>query len=150
MVAGDTPHSQGPLLIRVKNEKIAFVIVGVANTFIGAGWFIFFEMTAGRIAGYMVSLALAHVASVLCAFILYRWLVFRVRGQVLRDLARFEVVYLGGLVLNALLLPFSVEVMGIAPIPSQMMIVFITAAVSYLGHKYFSFRRASTEPGSAR
>lgn len=132
---------RGPLLGLVKNDKIAFVIVGVANTGIGALWFVLFEMTIGRAAGYMASLVLAHVAAVLTAFVLSRTLVFPVRGHVLRDLARFWVVYLTGFGINLALLPLAVEVLGLAPIPAQLAIVPITAVVSYVGQKYFAFRR---------
>lgn len=142
---GGMAGSRGPLLDLVKNDKIAFVIVGVANTAIGFFWFILFELTIGQIAGYMVSLLVAHVAAVLCAFVLYRTLVFRVTGHVLRDLLRFELVYLTALAVNAILLPISVEIVGIPPIPSQLLIVFITAVMSYVGHKYFSFRRPAAQ-----
>lgn len=138
---GGMSGSRGPLLDIVKNDKIAFLIVGAANTVIGTLWFVGFELTVGRLAGYMVSLVLAHIASVLCAFVLYRRLVFRVRGHVVRDLVRFETVYLAALGVNAILLPLLVELVGLAPIPAQMLIVFVTAVMSYLGHKYFSFRR---------
>jgi putative flippase GtrA len=132
---------RGPLLTLVKNDKVAFLLVGAMNTLIGLLWFVAFESTIGRIAGYMVSLLLAHVAAVLCAFVLYRWLVFRVRGHVLRDLLRFELVYLSALAVNAVMLPLLVELGGLEPIPAQLLVVFVTAVMSYVGHKHFSFRR---------
>jgi putative flippase GtrA len=132
---------RGPLLAVVKNDKIAFLVVGAVNTAVGALWFIAFESTVGQVAGYMVSLLLAHVAAVLCAFVLYRTLVFRVRGNVIRDLLRFEMVYLSALAVNVVVLPVLVEFGGLAPIPAQMLIVGVTAVMSYVGHKYFSFRR---------
>jgi putative flippase GtrA len=140
---GGMVGSRGPLLDLVKNDKLAFLVVGAANTLIGGGWFLLFQTTVGQLAGYMVSLVLAHIAAVLCAFVLYRRLVFRVTGHVWRDLVRFEMVYLSALAVNAVLLPLSVEVLGIPPIPSQFLIVFVTAVMSYFGHKYFSFRRTT-------
>lgn len=138
---GGLVGDRGPLLNLVKNDKVAFVVVGAANTVIGTLWFVGFQSTVGTVAGYMTSLVLAHVAAVLCAFVLYRWLVFRVRGNVLRDLVRFEMVYLTALAVNAALLPLMVEVVGLDPIPAQLLIVFVTAVLSYVGHKNFSFRR---------
>lgn len=137
-MAGD----RGPLLALVKNDKVAFIIVGGANTLIGALWFIGFQSTIGPVTGYMVSLVLAHIMAVLCAFVLYRTLVFRVRGHVMRDLIRFEMVYLAALGVNAVTLPLLVEVGGLAPIPAQLLIVMLTAVMSYVGHKHFSFRRS--------
>lgn len=133
----------GPLLGLVRDQRIAFVLVGVVNTVVGYGWFVFFEFTIGRYWGYLASLAFAHVFSVLCAFMLYRRLVFRVRGHVWRDLGRFELVYLVSISINFALLPLLVEVGQLPPLLAQASIIFVTTLISYFGHSRFSFRRAS-------
>jgi putative flippase GtrA len=125
-----------------RDERVAFVGVGAFNTLVGATLFVVLELTVGHVVGYMVVLLIAHVLSVLCAFILHRRLVFRVTGNVLVDLVRFEMVYLGGLGINAILLPVLVEVVQLPVILSQFLIVSVTALVSFLGHKHFSFRRS--------
>jgi putative flippase GtrA len=131
----------GPLLRLVKDRRVAFLIVGVINTVVGFAWFALFELSIGRVWGYMATLLFAHVASVLCAFVLYRRFVFRVRGHLWMDLARFESIYLVSLGINALLLPLLVELAGLQPIVAQALIVFVTTIVSYVGHSRFSFRR---------
>ena len=131
----------GPLFRLIRNEKVAFLLVGATNTVVGFGWFVLFEYTIGVLFGYLVTLAFAHVASVLCAFVLYRKFVFRVKGHVWRDLARFELVYLVSLGVNYALLPILVELVRISPIPAQALIVFVTSLISYFGHRGFSFRR---------
>lgn len=131
----------GPLLRIVRDPRIAFLLVGAINTVVGYAWFVLFEFTVGRLAGYIVSLLCAHVASVLCAFVLYRRFVFRVRGHVVRDLLRFEVVYLVAIGINLLALPLLVEIGGLPPLLAQALIVFVTTLVSFFGHRYFSFRR---------
>ena len=141
---GGMKGPDGPLLRLVKDRRVAFVIVGVINTIVGFGWFAFFEFAVGQWLGqygYMVTLLLAHIASVLCAFVLYRRFVFRVRGHVWLDLARFESVYLVSLGINAALLPLLVEFAHLEPIVAQALIVFVTTIVSYVGHSRFSFRR---------
>lgn len=131
----------GPLLKLIKDRRIAFLLVGVANTAIGFALFVFFELTIGRVWGYMVTLLFAHITSVICAFFLYRKLVFRVRGNVVIDLLRFESVYLVALGVNAILLPVLVELTPLQPIFAQALIVFVTTLISYFGHSRFSFRR---------
>ncbi len=138
---GGMSGPDGPLLRLIKDRRIAFVIVGVINTVVGFAWFALFDLSVGRLWGYMATLLFAHVASVLCAFVLYRRFVFRVRGHVWVDLARFESVYLVALGINALLLPLLVELGGLQPIVAQAVIVFVTTLVSYIGHSRFSFRR---------
>ncbi|RHA38911.1 GtrA family protein [Cellulomonas rhizosphaerae] len=134
----------GPLFRLVRDRRVAFLIVGGINTFLGTAWFILFQTMFGDSLGtftYLVSLLCAHVAAVLTAFVLYRRFVFRVRGHVWVDLARFEVVNLTALGINALALPFVVEVVGLKPIAAQLVITCVTAVISYLGHRDFSFRR---------
>lgn len=131
----------GPLLRLFRDRRIAFLAVGVTNTIVGFAWFALFDITVGQLWGYMVTLLFAHVASVLCAFVLYRRLVFRVRGHVWADLMRFEMVYLLALGINAVLLPLLVEFAHLEPIVAQALIVFVTTLVSYFGHSRFSFRR---------
>lgn len=138
---GGMSGPDGPLLRLVKDRRVAFLIVGVINTVVGFAWFALFELSIGRVWGYMATLLFAHVASVLCAFVLYRRFVFRVRGHLWMDLARFESIYLVSLGINALLLPLLVELAGLQPIVAQALIVFVTTIVSYVGHSRFSFRR---------
>lgn len=126
-----------------RDQRVAFVGVGAVNTVLGVAFFVGLELTLGRIAGYIVVLLVAHVLSVLCAFMLHRQLVFRVRGGVLLDLGRFEMVYIGGLGVNMVLLPFLVEVVGLPVIAAQLAVVCILAPMSFLGHRHFSFRRSS-------
>jgi putative flippase GtrA len=140
----------GPLLRLVRNQKVAFLMVGATNTVIGFLLFVVFQYTIGQLWGYLATLAFAHVFSVLCAFVLYRTFVFKVRGHVLRDLARFEVVYLVSLGVNYAVLPILVELFGIAPIPAQALIVFITTLISFFGHRGFSFRRSPAERAAER
>lgn len=131
-----------PLMRVIRDQRTTFLIIGVTNTVIGFAVFAGFELTLGRFTGYLVVLAAAHVCCVLIAFILYRWVVFRVRGNVLRDLGRFELVYLTSLGVNVALLPVLVEWGGLDVLVAQASIVVITAAISFFGHKHFSFRRS--------
>lgn len=135
----------GPLLRLIKDRRVAFLLVGGINTVVGFMWFVLFEVTVGRVWGYIVTLLFAHVASVLCAFVLHRRFVFRVRGHVWLDLARFESVYLVALGVNLVLLPLLVEFANIDPIPAQALIVFVTTLVSWFGHSRFSFRRKAEQ-----
>lgn len=139
----------GPLFSIVHDQRVAFLIVGAINTLVGTGWFVVFQLTIGRHSSYMVSLVLAHIAAVLCAFILYRRFVFRVTGHVMLDLARFEAVNLTSLGINAVALPFVVEVIGLAAIPGQLLVTLVTMVVSWFGHRGFSFRRPGTVPGAS-
>lgn len=133
----------GPLLRLIRDQRVAFLIVGGINTLVGLFWFVLFYALVGSVVGYMGTLVLAHICAVLCAFVLHRRFVFRVRGHVLLDLARFELVNLGALGVNAVLLPVFVELVGLPVIVAQVFATAVSVVTTYLGHRLFSFRRRS-------
>jgi putative flippase GtrA len=140
----------GPLFRLIRSQRVAFLIVGGMNTVIGAGWFVLFLWLFPRGAvGYLGALGCAHIAAVLCAFVLYRRFVFRVTGRVLGDLARFELVNLSTLGFNFAMLPVLVEVLGWPVLPSQFAIAGVTVVYSWFAHRGFSFRRSPAELGLA-
>jgi putative flippase GtrA len=137
----------GPLLRMIRDQRVAFLIVGGMNTAIGTAWFVLFLALFGHVVGYLGVLLCAHIAAVLCAFVLYRKFVFRVTGHVVRDLARFEVVNLSAVGFNFAMLPLLVEVLHWPVLFSQLVIVVATALISWFGHRGFSFRRNPAELG---
>jgi putative flippase GtrA len=140
----------GPLFRLIRDQRIAFLIVGGMNTAIGAVWFVLFLWLFPRgAAGYLSALVCAYFAAVLCAFVLYRRFVFRVTGHVLRDLARFGLVNLSALGFNFATLPVLVEVWGWPVLLSQFAIAGVTVVYSWFAHRGFSFRRSPAELGPA-
>ena len=144
------PRAQGPeqppdgLLLRlVKDRRVAFLAVGAFNTVNALVLFVVFQIVIGDTVGYLGVLLITHVVAVIIAFLLHRYLVFRVRGHLWLDLVRFEMVNLGALGLNAALLFLLVEVAHLPVIPAQMVAGLLTVATTYIGHHSFSFRRSS-------
>ena len=144
----EVPERPGIILRLIRDQRIAFLIVGGINTVVGFLLFVGFDLTIGRaidanagtVAGSLATLGASHVVGVLFAFVMHRRFVFRVTGHVLRDLARFESVYLVALGINAVALPILVH-LGADRIIAQAGITIVTAVLSYVGHRYFSFRR---------
>jgi putative flippase GtrA len=144
--AAPTGGMSGPpgwLLRVVRDQRVAFLIVGTINTVFGFLCFAGFLALLGQ-KRYLAALVCAHVVAVLVAFVLYRFVVFRVRGHVLADLWRFETVYLSALAVNFLLLPLLVELAHLPVLLAQALIVFVTAMMSWMGHKHYSFRRSGS------
>ncbi len=140
----------GPLFRLIRDQRVAFLIVGGLNTAIGGAWFIaLLWLFPPGVVGYMSALLCAHVAAVLCAFVLYRRFVFLVTGHVLRDLARFEMVNLSVLGFNLAVLPVLVEGLGWPVIASQFAIAGATVVYSWFAHRGFSFKRTPSEIKSA-
>jgi putative flippase GtrA len=136
----------------LRDERVAFLLVGGFNTAFAFLLFAVLAATAGRaldraglpVLGSLVPLAGSYAVAVLVAFALYRRLVFRVRGHVLRDLARFVSVYAVSITLNAVSLPLLVA-LGVPRLVAQALIVVVITVISYVGHRWFSFRRPPDE-----
>jgi putative flippase GtrA len=145
--APDGTLPPGPLFRLISDQRVAFVIVGVFNTVNAFVIFVIAHHILGSgFRGYMLSLLISHVIAVMCAFTLHRRFVFRVRGHVWLDLARFELVNLAALGVNAVLLPLFVEVGGLPVIPSQVLAGGLAVIGTYFGHLLFSFRRPEISP----
>ena len=133
----------------LRDQRIKFLIVGGINTLVGFGLFVGVDLTLGRltdssagtVVGSLVTLVVSHILGVLFAFVMYKRFVFKVSGHVLRDLARFESVYLVSLGINAVVLPVLVQ-FGLNRILAQALITIATTLISYVGHRFFSFRRS--------
>lgn len=134
----------GVLFRLVRDQRIAFLLVGGFNTLVGAAFFIGFQLILGDQI-YLLVLLCAHLCAVLCAFVLYRKFVFQVRGHVLRDLWRFELINLTALGVNAVLLTIAVSVLQLPVLPAQLGITAVTMLISFFGHRGFSFKRTTTE-----
>lgn len=125
----------------VRDQRVSFVLVGGVNTLLSLVWFVAAYELFGRWIGYMGALVVAYTLGIMGGFVLHRTFVFRVRGRVWSDLLRFTTVNLGALTANAALLPLAVEVVGLPVVPAQVLVMVVTVVGSYLGHRWFSFRR---------
>jgi putative flippase GtrA len=137
-------------------ERIRFLLVGGINTVFGYAVFALLYLTAGHTIGYLGSLYLSYVVGVSLAFVLHRRVTFRAHetgGNPVLDFLRFSSIYVVALAVNTVGLPLLVEFGHLPALAAQAIMVVVTTTISYLGHKYFSFRRArgapSVVPGSA-
>ena len=126
-------------------QLLRFAMVGVVNSVFGFCVFAALQLTMGEHVHYLVILLVSHVLSVLEAYVLQRWLVFRVSGRWWRDLARFWSVYLGALAINLVTLPLLVEIARVSILPAQAIVMLGTAMGTFFAHRRFTFRR----PGDA-
>jgi putative flippase GtrA len=83
---------------------------------------------------------LAWPIAVLNAYIGYRYVVFRSRGPILRELPRFSLVYFLTLVANLALLPIALSVLPFNIYIVQALLLVTVVVCSYLSHRYYSFK----------
>ncbi len=132
------------------DRRFHFLLVGGFNVVQGVGWFALLHALLGDWLSYLYVLALAYVPAIGLGFVLYRTLVFKVEGHVVKDLVRFTMVQCAALAINAVSLPFFHEVLHIPLVVSQAISVVVIIVFNYVGHLYFSFRRTHGHPESGR
>jgi putative flippase GtrA len=132
----------------VADERFRFLLIGAINTGIGFGLFTLLELAFGRHTSYLVSLYASYAIAVVIAFVLHRRFTFRAHhsGGAPLSFLRFSLVYLVALAVNTVALPLLVEGARWHPIAAQAVVVAVSTAISYLGHKFFSFRHAKPVP----
>jgi putative flippase GtrA len=135
----------GILLRLIKDERVAFLLVGGFNTVLGTAWFALFYLLWGHTIPYPVVLIIAWAVQLPIAFTLHRKLVFKVSGNLLPDFSRYTLVNLVPLLANMLLLPLVVETTPLQPIVAQILVTIVITVATYTGHKFFSFRRPRDE-----
>lgn len=130
------------------HKKVRFVLVGVWNTIFGylvfvACDYLFERLFSPRYVAYMSAAVLSNILAITNAYIFHKHITFQstVRGKgVLIEFARFFSTYLFCMILGLILLPVSVEALGIEPRISAALLIPVTTVISYIGHARFSFR----------
>ena len=89
---------------------------------------------------YMIAILIAQAVTISMAFPTYRRLIFRSAGPWRRDLPRFVGVWAGGFLAGVVATPALVELAGLDPLLAQVIAVVAVAVLSYLGHRFVSFR----------
>src|SRR4051794_18887805 len=125
-----------------------YVVVGAFNTAFGYGMFAILDLTIGDTVPYLALLLVAHVVSVLEAFVLHKVLVFRVPGRWFRDLTRFWSVYLVALGINLVTLPLLVELVGLPVLLAQAIVLATMTGATFLAHRHYTFSRPAIAPAT--
>jgi putative flippase GtrA len=122
-----------------RREQLLYIVVGAWNTVFGYGVWALMQYLLGDYLHYLVIVVLAWPIAVLNAYLGYRYVVFRSRGSVLRELPRFSLVYVVALVANLVLLPIALRVLPINIYLAQAVLTTLVIVGGYVGHKYYSF-----------
>lgn len=94
------------------------------------------------ITPHIATLCIVFPITLLTGFWLQKYVTFtqsNLHGA--RQLIRYIIIVAVNLAINYFGLKWCVETLGWYPTPSKMVITLITVAVSYLGQKYYTFRR---------
>jgi putative flippase GtrA len=122
-----------------RREQLLYLVVGGWNTLFGYGVWALLQSLLGDRLHYLVIVVLAWPIAVMNAYLGYRFIVFRSRGSILRELPRFSLVYVVSLIVGLVALPIALNIL---PFNIYLVQALLTVAVvigSYLSHRYYSF-----------
>jgi putative flippase GtrA len=135
-----TADSLIPRRLRRYREQLLYLTVGAWNTLFGYGVWAFLQYLLYPRVNYLVIVVLSYPIAITNAYVCYRYVVFRSHGSVLRELPRFSSVYLLTMAANLVALPILVRVLPLSLYAIQALFTIGVVILSYLGHKFFSFR----------
>ena len=132
------------LSLLLARQEVRYLIAGGWNTVFGYGVYAGMLYLFQPRVHYMVIAIIGNVLAITMAYATHKLFVFRTKGNVLREYFRFYGVYGVTTALGLLALPFCVEVLKMSPYVAPLLIMAVTVAVSYFGHKHFSFKPKSS------
>ena len=135
-----------PRALRRYREQLLYLVVGGWNTAFGYAVWALLEFSLHRYIHYLLIIVISYPFAIANAYMCYRYVVFRSRGRVLAELPRFSTVYLLTMAANLVVLPFLVKALPLSLYVIQALFTMVVVVVSYLGHKFFSFRGGQVNP----
>ena len=119
-----------------------YLLVGVWNTAFGYTTFaVFTALLRNYIpASYMAAGLISSVLNITVSFLGYKWFVFKTKGNYLREYLKYYVVYGASAAGGVALLAVLVSGLGVNVYVAQACILCVQTAMSFAGHRRFSFR----------
>jgi len=122
------------------DRRVRFILVGGYNTLFSYLIFLLLEGLLSNSINYLVVLCVAHFISVFNSFINFRVFVFQSRGRFWHEYIKVNIVYIGYLLLNVILLYFLKSILGVNLFVAQIICIVILTLLFYQIHKNFSFK----------
>ncbi len=127
-------------------HEVRFLIAGAYNTVFGYVVFsVLFELF-GRQINYVAIACLSQAISVVSAFMVHRHFVFTYSGQWLTSFFRFNISQMGTFAFGLAALYGLVSRTRLSPLLAQAIVICASAIISYILHRYFSFRVHEDRP----
>ena len=126
-------------------EQLQYLGVGVWNTLFGYCVWALLQYPLHDYINYLVIIVLSYPISIANAYVCYRYIVFRSHGRVWREVPRFSTVYLLTMAANLVVLPFLLRILPFNVYVVQALFTMAVVVVSYVGHRFFSFRGGQVE-----
>lgn len=127
-------------LFRRHETKIRFLLAGGLNTAFGlTAYPVFFFLLKPVQLHYMVVLAITQLTCIAFSYLTNKFLVFRTKGDYLRETSRFILFHASYFAVNLAALPVLVEIVGLPPVWAQTSFAVAVIVTSYFWHSRITF-----------
>jgi putative flippase GtrA len=123
-------------------QQVRYLLVGGWNTLFGYGVYALLYGLLHRHVSYILLLVPANIISITQNYFGYKFIVFRTKGNYLREYFKTYLVYGVAFLINLPLLPLLHEVAGLPVLGAQAVAMAVTVVLSYFFYKYFAFSTA--------
>lgn len=125
----------------LESEKFRFLIVGASNTFWGViSYPIYFWILNPFGVNYLVILVITYVINGTISFTTQKYLVFKTKGNHLKEFWKYALLQGSTLGINLVILPISVQFFHFNPVIAQTIFIVLVVISSYFFHKYVTFK----------
>ena len=131
-------------------EKFRYLVVGVWNTafsyalFFALIWLFARPVELATTLDYkavaIILQWMSWVFAVVQSTVTMKYLAFRSKGHLGRQIVRAYFIYLPAQALSSLILYGAMRMLGLSALVGQLLAIIVTTIFSYIGHKYFTFR----------
>ncbi len=132
------PQPKGKLLLGLSRQASRYLLVA------GTTALIYLGLVAAGLAldiQYFLAIVFAQLITIVGAFPFYRRFIFESTSPVMLDFVRFITVWSSGMIAGLIVTPILVETLSWDPLFAQVVAIAVVSVLSFLGHRYFSFRK---------
>lgn len=128
--------------IKRHEKKLRFLIAGGVNTLVGLSVYpALYFLLSPLGSGYIQVLFLAQIFCTTFSFISNKYFVFKTKGNIKKEYAKFFTFYAIYLALNLICLPIMVEGFRMQPVIAQTIFSIIIIVSSYFWHNFITFKQ---------
>jgi len=127
------------LWFKMVSEKVRFLLVGGFNTVFAYGVYAFL-LEIMRLP-YLLALGIQYFITINVSVATMRYYVFRSKGDIIKEFAKAWSVYIMLFFANTVGLSFLVEICQINELWAQGIYLTFSTVLTYILHKYFSFKK---------
>lgn len=131
----------------LKREEFRFLLVGASNTIWGIISYPIYYWVLHRFGvNYLLILVITYLLNGIISFTTQKYLVFRTRGNHLREFWKFFLLQVATLSINLILLPLAVTNFRLNPVIAQTVFISLLVLVNFFFHKYVTFKHNKKLP----